>query len=102
LSGRRSIEKDTTSGHLRAPAGGQVVSPLLGGNPQHNATVEGHAFELDVEALAVLMSPGRADTGPERLLAFAVAYLIGDVARRFAGGGFVSARVSHGLSPSFR
>ena len=38
---------------------------FLGGHAERDAAVERHDFELDVEALAILVRPGAADAGPE-------------------------------------
>ena len=48
---------------------------------EHDASVERHDFQLDVEALAVVVRPCAADPRPEAFLAFAVADLVGNVAR---------------------
>jgi len=61
---------------------------FLGCDAEADPPVERYAIELDVKALAILVLPGGADPGEESLAAFAVADLVGDVARRFRAGGF--------------
>src|SRR5580698_7275906 len=60
---------------------------FLRSDAEGDAAIERHAVELDVEALAVLVLPGRPNTGPEAFAAFAVADLVGDVAGAFRAGG---------------
>jgi hypothetical protein len=66
-----------------------VARPVLrlfsgfAGDSKSDATVEGDAFELDVEALAVGVWPNRTDASPEAFLSVTVADLIGDVAGSF-------------------
>ena len=80
---------------------GELLVVLRGGS-QDDLAVERDAVELEVEALAVGMRPGRADAGPEALASFAVTDLISRVARGLvASGGGMGVRVSHVLSPLF-
>ena len=66
---------------------GRVARPVgflgfLGGDAEGDASIEGYALQLHVEALAVGVGPDAADACPEALAAVPVADLIGDV-----GGG---------------
>jgi hypothetical protein len=58
----------------------------------------GSGFKLDVEAVAVFVRPSTADACPESFAAFAVADMVGNVARCF-GSGLVVGGISHGKSP---
>ena len=60
-----------------APPGWLLL--VLGGDAEADAAIEGRDIELDVEALAVLMLPGSADTGPKTFVAFALADVVGQV-----------------------
>jgi hypothetical protein len=84
------------SGEIRAvgehdapPTVSVALGFLLGGDSQCDAAVEGYAFKLHAEALAIGVRPGGPDPGPKSLLAFTLANLVGDVGwravRRFVG-----------------
>ena len=74
---------------LARPVMDQGLVFLLGGDAEGDAAIERDAFELDVEAIAVLVLPGGTDTGPVAFVAFTVADLVGDVGGSFARGCFV-------------
>jgi hypothetical protein len=68
-----------TAGATKRPPVGSLLF-LLACDTEANPAVERYDFELDVEAFAVLMSPGTPDPGPKPFLAFTVTDLISDVA----------------------
>jgi len=59
------------------------VNRLVERLAEDDTAIDGHHFELEREALAVLVRPRRADLVPERFLA-----LVGDVPRQLVRAGY--------------
>lgn len=67
-----------------------------------NASIKGHNFDLDIEALAVSVRPSCTDASPDGFAAFAVADMVNDVAGRVGRGGLVVGGITHGMISFFK
>ena len=69
---------------------------FFGWDAERDAAIEGDKFDLDIEAVAVLVRPSCTDASPDGFAAFAVADVVNDVAGRVGRGGLVVVGISHG------
>jgi len=69
---------------------------LFGRNAECDASIEGNKFDLNIEALAVLVRPRCTDASPDGIAALAFADMVNDVAGSLGSGGLIIVRISHG------